>query len=44
MLQCKLPNDDERMQMSEGEYFDYIRAGGRLRRKFSRGIHVHAER
>jgi phage FluMu gp28-like protein len=26
-LQCKLPADDERMEMDEAEYFDYIRAG-----------------
>jgi phage FluMu gp28-like protein len=26
-LQCKLPPDDERMEMDESEYFDYIRAG-----------------
>jgi phage FluMu gp28-like protein len=26
-LQCKLPPDDERMQMDEAQYFNYIRAG-----------------
>jgi len=26
-LQCKLPPDDERMEMDEAEYFDYIRLG-----------------
>jgi phage FluMu gp28-like protein len=26
-LQCKLPPDDERMEMDEASYFDYIKAG-----------------
>jgi phage FluMu gp28-like protein len=33
-LQCKLPPDDERMEMDEGEYFDYIRAGAASEESF----------
>jgi phage FluMu gp28-like protein len=42
-LQSKLPEDDPRIQMDEGDYFNFIRSGCG-RRKFSAGILLHTGR